>query len=435
MPQLSITGAVCIMLRPSRKLMAAVVDSGWKPLRPFLLERFDGWNDSTMSLSSSECEPLSLSELLDYADDEGKERWDKLGLGYVEPSSGSRYLRQEILRAQFDTRLLDEDCVNVCAPQEGIFLAVLALCSPGDHVVVVAPAYQSLHEIASSLGCEVSSWWPEEDDIEIETASHHAAAVSAKSFCFRPESLRELIRPNQTKLVVANFPHNPTGALPTQEEFAEMVGIVQESDCWFLVDEMYRGLEHPQQGKYVAPLPPVADCMPKGVSLGGVSKSYGLPGLRIGWLVNRDVRFQKRVAELKDYTTICPAGPSEALAFMALRSQVAILTRSRKILEGGLPVLRQFIADHQSEEKHPDFSLTWSEPKGGTFAWVGYQSNVMGLQAASQYCDRLRQGTGLMIVPSCLFTECQASDDRIRLTYGKKGLRSLLELWKDNYRE
>ena len=427
------------MLRNTQKILSVVKDEllARRPLRPFALERFDGWNDSTLSLSSSECEPLLLSELLSHADDEGLERWEKLSLGYVEPSNGSEFLRREILEAQFDNDAtkLDPTCVNVCAPQEAIFLARHALCQPRDHVVVVAPAYQSLHEVAASLGCQIDTWWPEEEETEI--VSFDGQTTKTKSFRFRPETLQKLLRPDQTKLVVANFPHNPTGALPTRHEFQQMVDMI--SDCgssWFLVDEMYRGLEHPKQNQlFVEPLPAVADCMDKGISLGGVSKSYGLPGLRVGWLVNRDAKFQKRVAELKDYTSICPPAPSEALAFIALRAQHALWQRSRNIVSHGLPLLRQFVTSHQSNHQHhhQDIRLEWFEPLGGTFAWVRFKhKNNQLANTASQYCDAVRQRTGLMMIPSALFPECQETDDSIRLTYGRKGMEQLLELWKSD---
>ena len=102
------------------------------PLRPFVLERFPGWTDGCDSLSSSECEPLSLAELLEHADADGRRVWEGLSLGYVDPSEGSLYLRDEIAAGY---AAVGAAGVNVCAPQEGIFLAVSALCAPGDHVV------------------------------------------------------------------------------------------------------------------------------------------------------------------------------------------------------------------------------------------------------------------------------------------------------------
>jgi aspartate/methionine/tyrosine aminotransferase len=406
-----------------------------RPLQPFLLERFDGWKDSTLSLSSSECEPLSLKDLLSFADDEGSQRWESLSLGYVEPSNGSAYLREEIIKAQVamastsqTTVELDPSyCVNVCAPQEGIFLAIQAMCQPGDHIVCVAPAYQSLYEVAASLGCEVTLWWPEEVEMK-DTNTFQTTTQKSKTMTFNPSTLESLMRPGQTKMVVANFPHNPTGALPSHQDFQSMMDIIQGHGAWFLVDEMYQGLEHAGEHHRLSS---VATCMPKGISLGGVSKSYGLPGLRIGWLVNQDAAFHQRVSELKDYTTICPPAPSEALAFIALRGRGALWQRSRGIIANGLPKLRDFITN--TTLTYPLHTFEWCEPQGGTFAWVKF-SSTSGV-SASEYCQAVRQRTSLMMVPAGLFPECLPFDDRIRMTYGKKGTEELLKVLEGDLRQ
>ena len=159
-------------------------------LRPFLIERFEGWFDGSLSLSSSECEPISLRDLLSHADDAQRERWEALSLGYTDPSEGSSFLR-EAIAAHYET--LGPGSINVCAPQEGIFLAVSALCHPGDHVVATTPCYQSLTEVARAIGCEVSSWRPE-------------GLEAGRSVRFEPSTLAALLRPN-TRAVICNFPH------------------------------------------------------------------------------------------------------------------------------------------------------------------------------------------------------------------------------------
>lgn len=129
-------------------------------LRPFLVEQYRGWTDPGVefpSLSSSECEPLSLRQLLALADDRSLRQWESLSLGYPAFNQGSLWLREEIasLYASDD---LGPAQVNVCVPQEGIYLAMRALLSPGAHVVVTSPCYQSLYEVARAMGCELSHW-------------------------------------------------------------------------------------------------------------------------------------------------------------------------------------------------------------------------------------------------------------------------------------
>jgi aspartate/methionine/tyrosine aminotransferase len=158
------------------------------PLRPFLVERFPGWTDGSDSLSSSETEPLALEELLAHADDECSERWRTLSLGYPSHNEGSPWLRREILAYYASSAVDDESMLNVLAPQEGIYLASRALLRPGDHVVATTPLYQSLGEVARSIGCEVSAWRP---------------ANASSRPRFEPATLDALIRPGSTKLVVA----------------------------------------------------------------------------------------------------------------------------------------------------------------------------------------------------------------------------------------
>ncbi|KAL1522531.1 hypothetical protein AB1Y20_017518 [Prymnesium parvum] len=401
-------------------------------LRRFLVERYDGWTDGSDSLSSSECEPISLRELLRHADDEGKQWWEALSLGYPE-QPGSDRLRHEIARGYASVGAAQ---LNVLAPAEGIYLAMRALLSPGDHVVATAPHYQSLGEVARAIGCEVSLWLPEEGG-------------AAR---FAPRRLGNLMRGRGgTRLVVANWPHNPTGAVPSAEEMGQVVAMCEASGAHLFVDEMYRGLEHGS----TAPLPAACDAYERGITLSGMSKTYGLPGLRIGWLASRDEAFMARVAELKDYTSICPPAPSEVLAFIALRSREALLARNRALVADGLSACRAHVAAHAE-------LLQWHEPAGGTFAFVGLRGwgaqvsahaysqllyalhhlpihnystssipriTTIGIVLGTQSVSGVNRRAKLMLLPSSLF-EC--GDDRVRLTFGRKHTPQLLGRWSDD---
>ena len=330
------------------------------PLGRFLAERYVGWSDGSDSLSSSECEALTLSELMVHADDVGRERWLKLSLGYPD-QPGSEDLRRTIAASEYTT--VHPDQLNVLAPAEGIYLAMRALLKPGDHVVATTPHYQSLSEVARAVGCDLSFWEPE-------------GLGSGGTPRFAPEALEDLLRPGRTRLLVANWPHNPTGAVPTPAELERVVAACDAVGCHLFLDEMYRGLEHGDTAR----LPAAVDAYERGVSLGGLSKAYALPGLRIGWLASRDAALMARVAELKDYTTICPPAPSEALALIALRAREPLLSRSRELVAAGLHAARAHVLAFPG-------LLEWSEPSGGTFAFVRLRGGV----AASRYCDALRE--------------------------------------------
>ena len=383
-------------LRGARRLSTAAR----LPLRPFEVERFDGWNSvitgaegELSSLTSSEAEPLSLSGLLQMADDEGRRRWMDLSLGYPD-QPGSSYLRDEIGKLYESAPTL-----NVCSPAEGIFLAMTALLEPGDHVVATSPCYQSLTEVARSVGAQITPWTPE----------------GMEKPRFDPERLRELVEPGRTRLVVTNFPHNPTGALPSADEWDDVVAICDGAGAHLFHDEMYRGLEHGNAPSLL----PACDLSKRGITLGGLSKTYGLPGLRIGWLASRDAALMARVTELKDYTSITPPAPSEALAFVALRAREKIIAAQRKRLAIGLEATKAFFDDPEVS-RH----LEWSEPSAGTFCLP----RLKGGAKAADYCDALLKRTGLMLLPSTLFEG--AGDDRVRLTYARDGQVEKLARWR-----
>ena len=213
-------------------------------------------------LCCSDCEPLSLQELLELADSECRTLYSSLVLSYTE-SSGHPLLRKQICESYFTT--LSPENVLVCCPEEGIFIAMQALLSPGDHVICMMPGYQSLYELARSNGCEVSFWTGEESVINEEEG--------VARWEFKLEELEKLIRPS-TRLLIVNFPHNPTGYLPTPQMLLQVVDLSRRRNLFVFSDEMYRFLEAPGRQR----LPSLADLYEHAVSLSGVSKSLSLPG-------------------------------------------------------------------------------------------------------------------------------------------------------------
>ena len=362
---------------PRRRLLST--------LRPFLVEQYDGWFDGSDSLSSSECQPMTMRELLSMADDDSRRQWIELSLGYPAFNTGSKFLRDTI--AQQHANLSADDGVNVCAPQEGISLAMKALLTPGDRVIATTPCYQSLTEVAKSIGCDVTDWNP--------------AFESGRAW-FDVEVLSKLLAESpSTKLVIANFPHNPTGALPSLDEFNAIIELCRKHGCKLFVDEMYRGLEH---GGASCRLPSVVDAYPEGgMTLNGLSKSYGLPGLRIGWLACHDKQVMKDVSILKDYHSICPPVPSEVLAHVAISNRDEIQDIQQRSVVAGLEMVKGFMKTH---EEH----FEWLEPSGGTFCFPKLRKG-----STEMYAERLRVRSKLMVMPSSKF---EAGDERLRVCYG-----------------
>ncbi|MBN1401595.1 MAG: aminotransferase class I/II-fold pyridoxal phosphate-dependent enzyme, partial [Anaerolineae bacterium] len=353
---------------------------------PFQLERYFARHEFSAPylLCASDGEPLTLAELLAWADEECLHLWHSLSLGYTE-SAGHPRLRQAI--AALYEHAAAED-VLVVAPEEGILIVMLALLSAGDHVVTTFPAYQSLYALAESLGCRVERWLP-------RMAQGH--------WRFDVDDLAALLR-DDTRLVVINFPHNPTGALIRREELDEILALARARASAVFSDEMYRLLEHDPAAR----LPAACDLDQGAVSLAGLSKAYALPGLRIGWLVTRDQDLYRSLAELKDYTTICSSAPSEILALMALRAGERVLGRLRAILGDNLAALGAF----GSRWSH---RLEWLPPEGGTVAFP----RLVDATPAARFCEELLASQGVLLLPGEVYAY---PGNHLRLGYGRRNL-------------
>ena len=275
-------------------------------------------------LGASDIEPFTLSEVLSLADDDGRRRWDQLQLAYTE-TSGLPALREAIV-SQYE-RLKAEHVLVVAGAEEGIFLLSHALLAPGDEAIVVVPSFQSLHSVPRAIGARV----------------HTVTLRHERGWELDPEEIAAVAGP-RTRLIAINYPHNPTGAHITRDVQSRLVAIAERSGAVLLSDEVYRGLEASPGDR----LPMGADLSDRVVSLGVMSKSFALPGLRIGWLATRDPGLLARVVRLKDYTTICSSAPSEILALIALRAADRVLKRANDIVQANREAARQFFAAHSS---------------------------------------------------------------------------------------
>ena len=362
-------------------------------IQPFQLERYFAQYEFSAPylLSPSDCEPFPLAELLALADSNTRRQWDDLWLGYTE-SRGLPALRAEA--AALCERITTED-ILILTPEEGIFIAMNVLLKPGDHVAATFPGYQSLYQIAESLGCTVSRWMPRDEGGALR---------------FNTDDLEALLRAD-TRLLVFNFPHNPTGALPSQEEYRRLLALAEARGLYVFADEMYRFLEYDPRHR----LPAACDLYPNAVSLFGVSKSFALPGLRIGWLATQNTDLMTQLANFKDYTTICSSAPSEVLALIALRNREQVLRRNLDIVRANLDTLDAFFA------RHPR-TFRWTRPKAGTIAFPEY----LGPQDVDAFCADLVARKGVMLVPASVF---DYPGQNFRLGFGRRSLpRALAKL-------
>jgi len=338
-------------------------------IEDFALERYFSRREFAVEhqLSASDVEPFTLRELLALADDDAKSRWERLSLGYTE-SLGLPALREAIAR-QYEK--LDPQHITVVAgAEEGIFLTLQALLSPDDEAIIVSPAYQSLHAIPRSLGARVvpvplrfeQGWQLDPDEI--------ARAVSGS-----------------TRTIAINFPHNPTGAQITADTQRRLVEIAESAEAVLFSDEVYRGLEY----KPGDTLPAAADLSDRAVSLGVMSKSFALAGLRIGWLATRNRALLDRVARLKDYTTICSSAPSEILALIALRARDRVLARSRSIVEDNLRRAHEFMTANPDE-------VDWVPPNAGSVGFPRFRK-----RNADEVSQQLAERESVLMLPGSVF--------------------------------
>jgi aspartate/methionine/tyrosine aminotransferase len=351
---------------------------------------FDRYEFTTpYMLSSSDAETLRLDELLALADDETANVWRGLGLGYT-PVAGSPFLREAI--AELYERVGADDVVVFAGGQEPIFATMNVCLGPGDHAVVVTPAYQSLYEVGRALGAEV-------DLVRLDEAGGWALDVDA---------LRERIRP-ETRLIVLNLPNSPTGALIGRDQLRAVFEAADEVGARVFVDEVYRFLERDPRDR----LPAAADLAEHGISLGVMSKSFGLAGLRIGWVATRDAELRRRLISLKHYLTICNAAPSEVLATIALRARGALLDRTRTICERNLELLDAFFERHRG-------IFRWVRPPAGT---IGF-AELLAAVAIEDFARELIENEGVMLLPGSVF---DWPGNHFRLGYGRANMPEALE--------
>lgn len=313
-------------------------------------------------------------------------RFEALQLGYVD-SRGTLELRGAIA-SLYDHH--DPDAVLVHGgAQEPIFTFMNTVLAPGDHVVVQSPAYQSQYSIPEAIGAEVTRW---SSDLSREGAPD-------------PHELERLIR-HTTRVIVVTTPNNPTG-FPFDNALMEaVIAIARRHGCWLFGDEVYRGTEREAEA-----IPAVCDAYERGVSLGALSKTYGLAGLRVGWIATRDRALLDRIATYKDYLTICNSAPASFLGALALRHRDALIERVHRIITANLERLDEFFSRRRE-------LFEWQRPRAGT---TGFPRFLGGSSEA--FCARLAEHAGVLLLPSTIYG---AGDEHVRVGYGRINLPEAL---------
>jgi aspartate/methionine/tyrosine aminotransferase len=343
-------------------------------IEPFQLERWMTTYEMHVKwdIAESGIFPMSTRELLDLLPPDERDaelaRLLDLRLGYSE-ACGSAELRALLAETYEDTS--SDQVLVTTGAIEANFLLFNELLAPGDRVVIVDPAYQQLQSVPRAIGCDVALWRlrPEND------------------FRFDLDDLHALATPG-TRMIVINTPHNPTGAMLSESDLNEIYALADDLGAWVLSDEAYRWLDLPGSPPLA---PPARNLGPRAISVGTVSKPFGLPGLRIGWIAApEDVAL--RCWGLRDYVSLSPGKMNDALAVLALRHREQIAARTRAIVAENLPVATRWFAENAD-------LVSWTPPRGGLLALMKYELDLPSLELA----NRLAEDYSVMLAPGSAF--------------------------------
>jgi aspartate/methionine/tyrosine aminotransferase len=334
-------------------------------LAPFALERWlsrwDG-DQSVIDIAASGMEPRSAHDLFTV------DHWLDLAsvpLSYHD-TRGSAELRTAIASTYPDAS--QQNVLVTTGAIEASFLLLMALIRPGDEVVVVDPGYQQFAEAARGLGAEIVPWPMQRGTYDVS-------------------GLDRLVT-TRTRLIVANTPHNPTGAVLTVADYQRITGILDRTSAWVLIDEVSRWLDLPD----AEPLaPPAWSLLPRCVSTGGLSKALGLPGLRVGWIV-ADEDVIRRCWDLRDYLSLAPSRLDDAVAIQALSSRERIMRWHRDVLTENLALLRSW------SERNADL-VAWIPPAGGVVSLLRYRVDLPSSTVADFLATRYR----VLLAPGSTF--------------------------------
>jgi aspartate/methionine/tyrosine aminotransferase len=300
--------------------------------------------------------PAALASLVD------------LRLGYSE-ACGTAELRS--LLASTYKNCSPENILVTTGAIEANFLLFNVLLQPGDHVVACYPAYQQLYSVPRAIGCDVALW----------------KVRAENGFRFDPDDLEKLVTP-KTRLIVVNTPHNPTGAMLSEADLRRVYALAESVGAMVLCDEAYRWLTVPGGDPFA---PPMFDLGPRGISVGTLSKPFGLPGLRIGWIAARG-DLPARCWAMRDYVSLSPGRLNDALAVLAMRHRETIFERNLRIITANLAEAKRWFAEHAAV-------ISWNPPRGGLLALARYNIDIPSLDLANLLAERY----SVMLAPGSAF--------------------------------
>lgn len=346
---------------------------------------------------ASDLESRSVADVLKLLGESEKQQFLDLMLSYT-PTEGTQEFREAVSSLYKD--IGSEQVLCFAGAEEAIYASAKALLTASDHAVAISPCYQSLASVARSV-CDVST-------VELQLQNN--------SWFLDPDAIAAAIRPN-TKMLFINFPHNPSGFIPSLECYRAIIDLARERGITVFADEVYRGIARNPQDT----LPSACEIYPEAVSLGGMSKAFGCGGLRVGWLASQNTALLGRLAKYKHYLSICNSAPSEWLAGSILKKRKQILRENRELVLRNYEIVRKYFLSR------PDL-FAWIDAQGGCTAYPRY----LGQEPIFRLADKLLQSKGVVIIPDWVYGQ---SNQHFRVAYGRKNCQEALAHFADFFKD
>ncbi|WP_313308752.1 aminotransferase [Lactococcus taiwanensis] len=329
------------------------------------------WEKSaTLDIAQSTIEALSLEEILSFEPDGGKAFMAKLmkeqfSYGWIE---GSPAFKTEV--AKLYQRVPEDNILSTKGATGANFLSILGLVGQGDHVIAQYPSYQQLYDWPKTLGAQVDYW-------QIKEENGWLPAI---------DELRQMVKPT-TKLICLNNAAQPTGAIMTSSFLSEVIEIARSVDAYLLCDEVYLPLD--EETDYA----PIADLYEKGISTNSISKTYSVPGIRVGWIATQDRNLCDEFRKIRDYTMISTGVFDDAVASLVLKHREKVLARARQIVKGNLAILKDWV------EQEPLVSMIF--PKAVSVSFLKFEE--LPPNKTEDFAIQLLKETGVLIIPGNRF--------------------------------
>lgn len=364
-------------------------------IRDFPLKQFFNAKDAQnakFGLSPSYCDPLPMAELLAFEPD-ALEQLSHISTAYTKMNGGEA-LRQHITSVY--RSIAPDEVITTSGSDDAIVSLFSSLVNPGDKVIVHVPSYESLASIAEWRGAQLLYWQAR------ETAAWQPSL----------DELAELLRQNP-RLLVVNFPHNPTGFMPDAAYAQRLIDMANAAGTILVVDEVYRGLSVTTPADQL--LPSFADLSPDAIVFNTMSKAWGLPGLRVGWVASHNRGCMNLLGHMRLHFNGYLGTPNEFLTSLALRHTAKIFARNEAIARTQLAQLQQFMHTYRHV-------LAWHAPADGVVAFPRW----LGAGTSDDLSQALLTETGVLIAPSSKFGW---GERHLRIGYGVRTFPQALALF------